>query len=226
MKRFSILFVLVLLTLTQGSAQQHTGIEVSLSSGYVLPASPMTFSNYWKMQYGGALGVGMPLSETVTLFGSVEYYKFALKPEGVSSGFNTEYMRDIWVFTDVSMNPTADPSSVISASANIRVAPAGVSGWLSPYVTAGVGVMSLSLAELSLPTTSVIAAGGSTISMTALQNITGGKETSALVQFGVGIEAHLSAMVDAFVEARYTHGMSKGLGSSYIPLTAGLKFHL
>ncbi len=226
MKRLSILFALVLLTLTPVSAQQQSGIEVSLSSGYVLPSSPMTFSNYWKMQYGVGVGVGIPMSETVTLVGSVEYYKFALKPAGISSSFDTQYMRDIWAFTDVSLAPTADPSSVASASATIRFSPSHRSGPLSPYVLAGVGVMSLSLGEISLPTTSVMTANGSNISMTALQTITGGSTTSALAQFGVGLDVHMTSLVNLFVEARYVHGFSNGLGTSYIPLTAGINVRL
>lgn len=226
MKRLSILFALALLTQAQGTAQQNYDIEVSANSGYVLPTSPMAFSNYWKMQYGGGIGVGLPLSESVTLLGSAEYYQFELKPEGVSDGFHTQYMRDIWAFTSVSLAPTAGKSSVMSASANIRFTPSTQTAVLSPYFLSGVGAMKLSLSEISLPTQSVITVNGNAISMTALQTITGGDQTSVLVQFGVGLDVHVADNVLVFGEARFVHGFSKGLGTSYMPLTAGLKFRL
>ena len=111
MKRIIFLFLL-LLAVTIGNAQQSSGIEVSVSSGYVLPSSPMTFADYWNVQYGGGLRAGFPLSQSTTLVGSVEYYQFKLNQDGVTKGFDTQYMRDIWLFQNVSLNPSADPTSV------------------------------------------------------------------------------------------------------------------
>jgi opacity protein-like surface antigen len=226
MKRLSILFVLAVMMTGEGFAQRNSGVEVIVSSGYLLPSSPMTFSNYWKMQYGGGIGAGIALSPSVTLLGAVEYYRFTLNATGVGDSYDTKYMRDIWAFTDVSLTPAADPSSVLSVSANLRVSPAGTSGVLSPYVTAGAGVMRVSLGKISLPTRSVVSVDGSDIAMTAQQSITGGNETSPLVQVGVGLDVHVTAVMIFFVEARYAHGFSKGLGTSYVPLTAGMKISL
>ena len=108
MKRSTVLLALLLLTISVGYAQQNEGIEVSVSSGYVIPSSPMTFANYWTMQYGGGLSAGMPLSPSITLIGSFEHYQFKLNKDGVNNGFDTNYMRDIWIFKSVSMNPSAD----------------------------------------------------------------------------------------------------------------------
>ena len=226
LKRSSMLFVLAVLTMTLGNAGPLDGVEVSVSSGFVIPSSPMTFANYWKMQYGGGLGAGIPLSQSITLLGWFEYYRFKLNEAGVNKGFDTQYMRDIWVFDQVSLNPSADPSSVTTVSANVRVAPPGLSGVLSPYFVAGAGVMHFSLSEIRLPTTSVLSINGSDISMTAQQTVTGGDETAAFLQFGMGVDIRLAEPFDMFVEARYTNGLSKGLGTSYVPITGGIKLRL
>jgi len=226
MKRISILFLLLLLAMATGNAQQGSGIEVSVSSGVVFPSSPMTFADYWNVQYGGGLQVGFPLSQSTTLVGSVEHYQFKLNQDGVTKGFDTQYMRDIWVFNRVSLIPSADPSSVTTLSANVRVAPSKLSGMLSPYFIGGVGVMRFSLSEIKLPTTSVLPINGSDISMTAQQTITGGVQTAAFFQFGMGIDVRLTQSFDLFVEARYASGLTSGLHTAYVPITGGLKLRL
>jgi len=226
MKRIWVLFVLLPLVMVMGQAQQNSGLEVFLSSGFVMPSSPMTFANYWKMQAGGSLGVGIPLTPSITLVGSVEYYRFQLNVDGVNKGFDTKYMRDIWIFSDVSLNPSADPSSVMTASVNVRVAPSAIKGWLSPYLVAGIGMMKFSLSEISLPTTSVLSLDSASVSFTARQRIIGGEETDVFFQSGLGFDVHFSSLVNLFLEARYTHGFSKGLGTAYIPITAGVRMYL
>jgi hypothetical protein len=221
-----MLLAILLLTISMDYAQQNDGVEVSVSSGYVIPSSPMTFANYWTMQYGGGLSAGMPLSPSVTLIGSFEHYQFNLNRDGVNNGFDTNYMRDIWIFKSVTMNPTADPSTMTTVTANLRFAPTGISGRLSPYFIGGVGVMRFSLSEISLPTTSVLTAGGSDISMTAQQSVTGGVETSALFQFGMGFDVQLTQSFELFVEARYASGLNKGLHTAYVPITGGIKLSL
>jgi hypothetical protein len=226
MKRLAAMFVLVLLTMSMANAQKDYGVEVALSSGYVLPAAPMTFANYWNMQYGGCVRIGIPFSESVTLVGAFEYSRFRLNETGVSKGFNTDYMRDIWIFQDVSLKASADPSSVLTASVNVKLAPSGLSGLLAPYFIGGIGMMRFSLSEITLPTTSVLLVNGSRISMTALQTITGGAVTTAFVQFGIGFDIHITDSFDMFVEGRYASGLSKGRGAAIVPLNGGIKFLL
>lgn len=226
MKRLLLLFVLTAALLTEGNAQQSSALEISVSSGYVIPASPMTFANYWKMQYGGGIGVGTALSESVTLLGTLEYYRFALDKDGIGKGFDTKYMSAIWIFSDVSLNPSADPSSVMTVSANVRISPVKISGMLSPYVVAGAGAMRFSLSEITLPTTSVLSINGSNISMTAQQKITGGNETSAFFQGGIGVDVRLAPSLLLFVEGRYQSGLNKGLRTALLPITAGVRAQL
>ncbi len=226
MKRSSLLFLLLLLTITTVNAQQNPGVEISVSSGFAFPSSPMTFADYWNVQYGGGLRAGFPLSQSITLVGSFEYYQFKLNKDGVNRGFDTEYLRDCWVFDHVSLNPSADPSTVTTVSANVRMAPSRLSGLLSPYFIGGIGVMRFSLSEIKLPTTSVLSINGSDVSMTAQQTITGGVETSAFFQFGMGFDVRITQSFDMFVEARYASGLNSGLRTIYLPITGGIKLRL
>jgi opacity protein-like surface antigen len=225
MKR-AIFLVFLILFVKTASAQQNSGVEVSVSSGVVLPSSPMAFANYWSAQYGGGLRVGYPLLPSITLIGAAEHYQFKLDPTGVNKVFDTQYMRDIWLFKSVGLHASADPSSVTTASVNLRLAPSPLKGGLSPYFIGGVGVMRFSLSEIKLPTTSILSVNGSDISMTAQQTITGGAKTSAFFQFGVGFDVRLMQQVDLVVEARYASGLTNSLHTAYIPITGGIKINL
>jgi hypothetical protein len=222
MNRFCVVIVLVLVLMTGGKAQESSDIEFSVSSGYVLPSSPMAFANYWKMQYSLGAGVGWALSPSIKLIGSVEYCQFKLSEDGVSEAFNTEYVRDIWIFEDVSMDPSADPSSMLNIAASVRVTPSGIPGIVSPYLIAGGGLMTFTLSEVSMPATSVVKLSSSTVSMTSEQKIVGGTETAGFIQGGLGFEFGLSAMFKPYVEARYVVGFTKGVSTSTIPLTVGV----
>jgi hypothetical protein len=221
-----MLLVLVLLTMTMGNAQQNYGVEVSVSSGFVIPSSPMTFANYWRMQYGGGIGGGYALSQSITLLGSFEYYRFRLNEDGVNKGFDTKYMSDIWIFDRVSLNPSADPSSVIALSANVRVAPSTLSARLSPYFIAGIGVMHFSQSDIALPVTSVLSINSAEIAMTADTKIVGGNETAGFVQGGMGIDFKVAESFNIFIEARCAIGLTKGQSTTYIPLMLGVKMQL
>lgn len=226
MKRLSVLCILSLAVMTIGKAQQNAGLEIALSSGYVFPSSPMTFANYWKTQMGGCISAGIALSPSMTVVGSVEYYRFKLNEDGISSGFDAKYVRDIWIFSDVTQNPSAAASSIMTVAASVRVAPPALSGMLCPYVLAGAGVMVSNLSEISLPTTSVLPLDGTNVSITAQRRIVGGKESTAFVQGGIGMDARLNDLMKIFIEARLALGMSRNLGTAYVPLTAGVRFEL
>ena len=226
MKRSYVAVVLALVTITPGYAGLSDGLEIMASSGVVIPAASMTFATYWQMQYGGAVGAGIPLSEAVTLVGSFEYYRFTLNEDGVIRGFDTKFVRDIWVVDDVTLSPSADPSSVMAISASLRIAPVRTAGPLSPYFMVGIGVMRFSLGEIALPTTSHLSLDSSAVAFTATRRITGGTETAALLQAGLGLDLRLASPVNVFIEARVVRGLTQGLGTVYVPLTAGVRLRL
>lgn len=225
MNRFSTVLLLSLVAATTGYAQDASAIDFSVSSGYAVPSSPMTFANYWKMQYGGSLGVGLPLSPSVTLVGSAEYYRFTLRESGVADRFDTKYMRDIWIFADVTMSPVAEPSSILTLALGVRVRPSDMNGVLVPYAIAGGGVMRFALSEIALPTTSIATINSTAIAMTAERRIVGGTETAAFLQGGVGFDLDVTESFRPFLEARYVFGFANGVSASYIPLTAGVRMH-
>ncbi|MCX6136401.1 MAG: hypothetical protein NTV54_02770 [Ignavibacteriales bacterium] len=175
---------------------------------------------------GGCISAGIALSPSMTVVGSVEYYRFKLNEDGINSGFDAKYVRDIWIFSDVTQNPSAAASSIMTVAASVRVAPPALSGMLCPYVLAGAGVMVSNLSEISLPTTSVLPLDGTNVSITAQRRIVGGKESTAFVQGGIGMDARLNDLIKIFIEARLALGMSRNLGTAYVPLTAGVRFEL
>lgn len=226
MKRSVTSILLLLVTLFTAQAQRDLGIEISANSGLALPVSPMTFSHYWNMQYGGGLRIGIPISESMTVLGAAEYYKFTLNKNGLNEDYNIQYLKDIWIFKNVTMDALADPSSVTTFSANLRIAPVKESQILMPYFIAGVGAMHVSLSEIDLMTTSVISLDSSDVNMVADQYVVGGSGTSFFFQLGLGIDAKLTQILDVFIEGRYAAGLNRVWGTAYIPLTAGVKLQL
>lgn len=223
MKRIFASLALVLLLMSPGTAQTEGQFEISASSGLALPSSPMTFSNYWKMQYGGGIGIGYSLSSSMILQGFVEYYRFNIDQGEITNAFNTSFLRDVWILDGVNASPSADPSSIVTAGMNARFSTTSFSGFLAPYVLVGAGMMHFTLSEIALPTTSILTINGIDLAMTAQRRVTGGTETAAFIQCGAGFDVNLTESIKPFLEARYVLGMTKGIGTNYLPLTAGVK---
>jgi hypothetical protein len=226
MKRSVVVFLLSLSMVAAVRAQQTSSVEISLSSGYVLPASPMTFANYWKMEAGGGLTAGIAVSPSVMVLASVEYYRYKINTDGINKKFDTQYMRTIWIFRDVSLQPSAPVSSIMTAALCARMESPLATKIFSPYLLAGAGAMFSSFGEISLPTTSVLSLDGTTVAIQAQQRIVGGTETTAFIQTGLGVDARLNDLLKVFIEARFAFGMSKSIGTAYVPLTAGVRLQL
>jgi hypothetical protein len=178
------------------------------------------------MQYGGGIRVGVPLSQSVTLLGAAEYYKFTLDKEGISNDYNTQYLRDIWIFQDVGLDASAGPSSVMTYSVNLRVAPVTESWTLAPYFIGGVGAMHVTLSEIDLKTASTISFDSSDVRVVANQKVIGGSGTAMFFQLGLGLDARVAQRLDMFIEARYAAGFNAVWGTAYTPITAGVAFRL
>jgi hypothetical protein len=219
---FASLALIVLLT-SVGTAQMEGQFEISASSGLALPSSPMTFSEYWNMQYGGGIGVGYFLTSSTSLTGFVEYYRFNIDQGAISNAFNTAFLREVWILDGVGTTPSADPSSILTVGVNARFATTAFLGSIAPYLVVGAGMMQFTLSEIALPTTSILTVNGEDIAMTAERRITGGTETAAFIQCGAGFDINLTESIRPYLEARYVLGMTKGIGTNYLPLTAGVR---
>ena len=226
MKRVVVVFMLSLAAMAAGRAQQNSTVELSLSSGYVLPTSPMTFANYWTMQAGGGFTAGIAVSPSVMVLGSVEYYRYKLNTDGISKKFDTQYMRSIWIFSDVSLQPSAPISSIMTVAASVRVESPLATKIFSPYALVGAGALFSSFGEIALPTTSVLSLDGTNVAIQAQQRIVGGTETTPFIQTGLGIDARLTELLKIFIEARFAFGLSKNIGTAYVPVTAGVRLQL
>lgn len=226
MKNIRLLSVILLVAVSLSPAQKSADIIVSLHGGSAIPSTPMSFSQYWKMNYGGGGGVEIPLSSSVTIGGTVDYYQFIMDEEGVKNSFATDYMRNIWAFNDVSLKPAASNSSVMSIALNVRIESPDLNGSFRPYCVVGGGVLKYTFAEIALPVKSTIVMNGSPVTMTSEQKIAGGEKTDPFLQLGLGVNVHLSSSFGIFAEARYSKELVKGIGMTFIPLTVGVFYGL
>ena len=224
MKNICLWSVIIFAAVSISFAQKSKDIVVSFQGGSAIPSTPMSFSQYWKMSYGGGGGVEIPVSASVTIGANVDYYQFTMDDEGIRNSFATSYMRDIWAFNDVSIKPTASNSSVMSIALNMRIESPDLKGALRPYLIVGGGMLSYSFAEISLPVKSTIVINGESISMTSQQKIVGGDKTDPFFQLGLGINYYLTSSLGIFAEARYSKKIVKGAGMTFVPLTAGVLF--
>jgi hypothetical protein len=226
MKNVRLLSVILLIAVSLSPAQKTGGIIVSLHGGSAIPSTPMSFSQYWKMSYGGGGGVEIPLSSSVTIGGMVDYYQFVMDEDGVRNSFATSYMRDIWAFNDVSLKPAASNSSVMSIALNVRIEAPDLNGPFRPYCVVGGGMLNYTFAEIALPVKSTIVMNGSPVTMTSEQEIAGGEKTDPFLQLGLGVNVRLSPSLGIFTEARYSKELVKGIGMTFIPLTVGVFYAL
>jgi opacity protein-like surface antigen len=224
MKKICLLFICILIVGSISSAQKSKDIVVSLHGGSAFPSTPMSFSQYWKMSYGGGGGVEIPVSSSMTIGANVDYYQFVMDEEGIRNSFATTHMRDIWAFNDVSIKPVASNSSVMSIALNMRIESPDLNGALRPYLIVGGGLLKYSFAEIDLPVKSTIVMNGESVSMTSQQKIIGGDKTDPFVQLGIGVNYYLSSSLGIFAEARYSKELVKGIGMTFVPLTAGVLF--
>ncbi len=226
MKNIRLLSIILLITVSLTRAQTNVDVIISLHGGSAIPSTPMSFSHYWKMNYGGGGGVEIPLSSSVTIGGNVDYYQFVMDEEGIKNSFATSYMRDIWAFNDVSLKPSASNSSVMSIALNVRIESPDLNGSIRPYCVVGGGVLKYTFAEIALPIRSTIVMNGSPVTMVSRQTIAGGEKTDPFLQLGLGVNLRITSSLGVYTEVRYSKELVKGIGMTFIPLNAGVLYTL
>lgn len=226
MKNIRLWSIILLIAVSISPAQKSADFIVSLHGGSAIPSTPMSFSQYWNMSYGGGGGVEMPLSSSITIGVNVDYYQFIMDEEGIGNSFDTKYMRDIWAFNAVSLKPAASNSSTLSIAVNVRIESPDLNGAFRPYFIAGGGILQYSFAEITLPVKSTIAMNGESVTITSKQKIVGGDTTDPFLQLGMGVNYYLTSSLGIFAEARYAKELVKGIGMTFVPLTVGVSYGL
>lgn len=160
--------------------------------------------------YGAGYGGGVHLDISLPILFSIRV-----------AGDYTTYSPDIDKFKGVyaSLNPGSSASgfeidggrfNIFSLAANGKLGlPIPI---LSPYLTAGAGIASISVSDATVK-----------YQGQPFNTIAGDKSgTNASVNFGAGVE--LSLVITLYLEAKYTVIFTEGGSSSFVPVSLGITF--
>jgi opacity protein-like surface antigen len=202
----ALLVVLVLSTVSGSTAQTEPPSKTHLlmSAGVSLPGSPQLFRDYWSMGFGGGAGIEYAIGPVASIGGSVEYNGFRFDSEKFLAQFG---------FGGLGVEVSGGNISAVVVAANVKAMLGTTPGVATPYLTAGMGIMSVSSSDV------VVTYQGSS-SKTSVDG-----ETAFGITGGAGLEIPAgSAWI--FVEAKYGVGFTKGESTGIWPLRAGLKLAL
>lgn len=184
------------------------GVHGNFSLGN-LPGPVMVGSAQLKDAYGPGLGGGAHLDlglPGLSLRLSGDYLKYSLDEERFRGSYADVFSKAV---DQISVQGGGLGILSVSANAKVAVMPLPV---VRPYVTSGIGLAWLSVAEAS---TSIAGLPGKTFLATT-QN---GKET-----FNIGAGVDLEIGIKLFVEARYVWILTDGEKSTYAPVAIGVTF--
>ncbi len=204
MKKSSLILACLMLASTQLFAGGPIGFGLQATGATLNVPEPL--KAVYGFGYGGGahLDINLPVLFSIRIAGDYTTYspdnaKFA----GILAGFNPGT-------TASGFSIDGGRISIFSASANGKLAlPTPV---LSPYLTAGAGLASISSSDIA------VKYQGQPVSSAA-----GAKaQTNASVNFGAGVD--LSLVVTLYLEAKYTIIFTEGESSSFVPVSLGITF--
>ena len=205
MKKVAVVFASVIVMSAQTFAGGMLGFGVQATGATLNVPDP--FKSIYGFGYGGGahLDINLPIlfsirvaADYTTYSPDNDKYKGVLAvnvPGSIASAFEIDGGR-INIFS-------------VSANGKLSLLPTPI---VSPYVTAGVGIGSISSSDLTVKYQG--------------QNLptppSPGAETSTAVNFGAGID--LSLFVTLYLEAKYTIIFTQGGSSSFVPVSLGITF--
>ena len=205
MKRFSVLLASLIVISEQTFAGGLFGFGVQATGATLNVPDP--FKSIYGFGYGGGahLDINLPILFSIRVAADYTTY----------SPDNDKYKGVLATFAPGSIASGFDISggriNILSVSANGKLAllPTPI---VSPYITAGVGIGSISSSDLAVKYQG--------------QNLgtapSPAAETNAAVNFGAGID--LSLFVTLYLEAKYTIIFTQGSSSSFVPVSLGITF--
>jgi opacity protein-like surface antigen len=203
MKRFLLSAVLVTLLATTASAAGPLGFGVQ-ATGAVLNVPEPLKSVYGPGFGGGAhLDINLPIIMSIRVAG--DYTTYAPDNSKLASLLAAEGGGNA---SDITLE--GGRINIFSVSANAKFAlPTPV---LSPYITAGGGIASVSMSDLT------VKYQGAPVG-SAVGSKTG---TKASLNIGAGVELNL--VLTLYLEAKYTVIFTEGESSSFVPVSLGVTF--
>lgn len=180
-----------------GFGIQATGANINLDG----PAKEL---------YGFGFGGGVHVDFNLPLL-----IAFRLQGDYIAFGLNEDKFKALLVNSNpgtIASQYTTDGGrmKILSVHANAKVNPFPIP-IISPYVTGGIGMASVSSSDLTIKHPTL-----------TFNTISGGNaETNFSANFGLGADLNL-VVVKLYLEARYTWIFAKGATSTYIPVSLGV----
>ncbi len=201
MKKLFALLVLLVVWSSTSSAGGPISFGVQATGAALNMPAP--FTDIYSGGFGGGahLDINLPVLFAFRLQG--DYVTFA--PD------DAKYKAFLSTLAGVPANFTLEGGrmNILSGQVNTKLSPLPLP-FISPYLTAGVGVTTLSVSELKV--------NGQTVPGSSYAG-----DTNFSANLGAGIDLNLIAL-SLYLEARYTWIFTSGATSTYIPVSLGVTF--
>ncbi|MEW5795577.1 MAG: outer membrane beta-barrel protein [Candidatus Zixiibacteriota bacterium] len=188
----------------------ETKPAVYLGGGLGLPMSPSTFSDFWKMGFGGTGRFAFEVSPAVEVGATIGYSSFSFDDDKFIE----------WVeanFGPVDPTATVDGLGLTAleflADVKYMFSTGQEAKPFVPYLVATAGMTNLSFDDAT-----VTEAGETTVI-----DMSDVSATDLTLGFGAGFQYMLSPKTGLWFDGKYMIIMTEGESTSYVPIRAGIK---
>ena len=202
MKKCFPFFILSLFLLNFSFAQDAKKIQIYLSGGVSIPASPSEFKDFWSLGFNGGGGVGYIFSP---IFSANVYFDYN------SMTLNEDKFLEELGATSMGLSIDGGAVNIITVMVNVKTTLIAKPQSVSPYLKAGLGLLSLSATDVTF----------SYMGESFTQEVDVSEEAFGVL-FGGGIDFPVSLNVLIFVEGNYGIGFTEDESTGYITIKGGV----
>jgi opacity protein-like surface antigen len=202
MKRFIMIFSIILLAISGLKAEPKPKVSFFINSGIAFPQWPKSFNTYWKTALDLGAGINLPVSQYFAFQGGFGYYNF---------GFNVKKYYEEQGITIPSGRVEGGAISIMTITMGIKGSLIPESAKIRPYFTANTGFFKLSCNDMTI------------YSSWGRYMIKFIPETKVGIMIGAGVECLIAPGSALFVDLNYGIGYTH-INTEYVPLRVGIVF--
>lgn len=199
--------IAVVLLFPSFRAEAAPGVRFFADAGVVLPTGPAVFDELWQPSVGIGAGAEYGLSDTASLWGRLDYARFALDEGEANGAFYTQ-------------GPAAGVSggdlTIWGLQAGVRLRP--VSGLVRPYLDLGAGVRTIDADDIEVSYFYWQTGERMTYDIGFV------RETRLAFSAGLGLLYTPRASFGLFADAHIDVMLTEGERTHFVPLRVGVLF--
>jgi len=183
-----------------------------VGGGLNVPMAPETFTDFWKMGFGGTARFGLEIAPPIELGASFSYNNFPFDGDKLLAYAERISGEDLPA--DAAVDGASMTALEFLADVKYVFGAGEVANPFAPYMMALLGMTSVSFEDIT-----VTAADSS-----ATLDLSDVGETDFTIGFGAGFQYMFSPTVGFWLDGKYMVILTEGESTSHLPIRAGIKF--